>query len=89
MKISKVKPTFEAFLKRAKRRRTKSTAEIIRDLEARIACYEQQYEMSTEEFLPRYERGEFEMDDRYLDYELLDWWGNYQTLCRYRRGEKE
>ena len=42
-------------------------------MQTRLAEYEKKYSMSSEEFLPRYKRGDFEMDDDYLDHELFDW----------------
>ena len=53
-----------------------------------IAQYERKSKMPTREFIPRYERGEFENSDDYLDFELLDWYGDYRTVRAYDDGKQ-
>ena len=81
-------PTFDDILKKINNNSRKSRDEIISDLKKIIIQYEKKYHMSTEEFLPRFKNGDYEMDDNYLDYELLDWWGTNNTYQKYLNGDK-
>jgi len=73
--------SFDEFIQAAKQNgQAQSKEELMRTLQNNIAQYEQKYRMSTAEFVPRYERGEFESSDDYLDFELLDWYEDYQTF---------
>lgn len=47
-----------------------------------MRLYENKYKMTSSEFIERYEKGDFEMDDNYLDYELLDWEIGFRTYQR-------
>lgn len=74
---------FEEFLETSRKKHPpKSKEEIIQELKETIAHYEQKYQMSTEEFLPRYEKGEFEMNDHYDDGDLFEWRACYRSLQR-------
>ena len=75
-------PSFDEFLKKINNHSPKNRNEIIFDLKKIITRYEKKYHMSTEEFLTRFNNGEFEMDDNYLDYELAHWQGSYEAYQR-------
>jgi len=76
-------PSLEEFIGWWKtNRNNRSKEETIQHLEKEIKGYEEKYKMPTSEFIPRYERGEFEMDDNYLDYELARWRGAYLSYKR-------
>jgi len=66
----------------------KSIKDVLSELRDIITHYEQKYKMTTAEFLPRYEDGEFEMDDRYADYELAHWQGSFEAYQRLIQMEK-
>jgi len=66
----------------------RSIKDILQELRQIIKAYEQKYRMTTEEFIPRYANGEFEMDDSYSDYELAHWQGSYEAYQRLSRTEK-
>ncbi|GEM_PF-5325158 len=75
------KYTYEEYIKMAKEKIYSTTREeMLLRLKEAISNYEVKYRMTSEEFVPQYERGEFEMDERYLDYELLDWAGKYRRF---------
>lgn len=57
-------------------------SELIRKLKNRIHQFEEKYGMTTEKFIPRYESGEFEMDDDYPDHDLFSWWCDYISYHR-------
>ena len=80
-------PSFEVFLKKVGKKIKKPRDESIRELKEIMSRFEQKYSMSTEEFIPRFKQGEFEMDDNYLDYELLDWLNTYELHTRFTNGE--
>ena len=63
-------PSYEEFLERAKRR-SRSKEELLRQLEEEVRGYEQRYGMTTAKFLPRFERGDFEMEEHFVEY--FDW----------------
>ena len=75
-------PSFEEFLENVKKHPPKSRDEIIMELRQTITQYEQKYQMSTEEFIPRFEKGEFENDDNYVDHELFRWWSDYHSYIK-------
>lgn len=76
-------PSFEKFLEDAKKYGKKqSKTQLLSSLKAQIEEYEKRYRMPTVEFIPRYERGEFEMDDRYPNHELFAWSAAYETYQR-------
>ena len=81
-------PTFDEFLKKVNNHSPKSRENIILDLLKTMKHYEKKYQMTTEEFLPRFNKGEFEMDDNYLDYELAHWQGSYEAYQRLSEAEK-
>ena len=82
------KSTYEEFLQVAGSRNSNRTEEgTILRLKENIKRYEAKYKMTSEEFVSRYEQGDFEMDDTYLDYELLDWWGNIQRYNKHTAKE--
>lgn len=66
----------------------RSIKDILQELRQIIKGYEQKYKMTTDEFLPRYTNGEFEMDDSYADYELAHWQGSYEAYQRLSQTEK-
>ena len=66
----------------------RSIKDILQELRGVISEYEQKYKMKTEEFLPRYASGEFEMNDSYADYELAHWQGSYAAYQRLSQTEK-
>ncbi len=81
-------PSFEEFIQAVKQNGdAKSKEEFMLTLRNNIAHYEQKYKMPTAEFIPRYERGEFENSDDYLDFELLDWYGDFRTVRAYDKGK--
>ena len=61
-----------------------SPKQILEKLEANLRQHEQAYQMTTKEFIPRYESGEFEMNDAFPEHELFSWWCDYQSYCRLR-----
>lgn len=73
---------------RLKKRPQRSTKEIITELRQIIEAYERKYRMTTNEFLPRYANGEFEMDDSYPDYEMAHWQGSYEAYQRLSQTEQ-
>ena len=75
-------PLYDEFLRKVNSHPNKSTNEILFDLKKNIAHYEKKYNMLTEEFLPRFRNGEFEMDDNFPDYELAHWQGSYEAYQR-------
>jgi hypothetical protein len=79
-------PTLEEFVKRCEGKRNhRSKEDSIKLLEKEIQKYENKYKMTSSEFIERYEKGDFEMDDNYLDHELLDWEISYLTYQRLRK----
>jgi hypothetical protein len=71
-------PSFEELLVTLQKKRSRYTREnVIKSLKEEIESYEKKYKMSTSEFIKCYEKGEFEMDDRYPDNELFDWYSAY------------
>jgi len=66
----------------------RSSKDILQELGQIIKAYEQKYRMTTEEFIPRYANGEFELDDSYADYELAHWQGSYEAYQRLSQTEK-
>lgn len=78
-------PSFDEFIKAIQQKNgdAKAKEAVMLTLRNNIAQYEQKYKMPTAEFIPRYERGEFENSDDYLDFELLDWYGDYRTVRAY------
>ena len=87
-KAEKLSPAFDEFLKKINNHSPKRRDKIIFALKKTIIGYEKKYHMTTEEFLPRFNSGEFEMDDNYLDYELLDWWEANNTYQKYKASAK-
>ncbi|MBI3194745.1 MAG: hypothetical protein HYZ34_09825 [Ignavibacteriae bacterium] len=80
------KLTYEEFLARAEAQKGTHTKEqIVQSLRENIARYEAKYKMTSEEFIPRYEGGEFEMDDKYNDGELFLWDSALETIHRLSR----
>jgi len=72
-------PTYEEFLSYVNSTKgSKSKEHILAEIRKRINNYEMKYKMTSDDFIVKYERGDFEMDDNYLDYELLDWSGSYK-----------
>jgi hypothetical protein len=86
-------PSFEEFLREAKEYgKGQSKAQFLSSLKAQMEEYEKKYQMSTIEFIPRYEKGEFEMDDRYLNHELFAWstaYETYQRLTSHKENQRE
>ncbi len=77
------KLTYEEFLARAEAQKGTHTKEqIVQELHENITRYEAKYKMTSEEFIPRYERGEFEMDDNYNEGELFLWDSALETIHR-------
>ncbi|MBI5214139.1 MAG: hypothetical protein HY960_00130 [Ignavibacteriae bacterium] len=73
--------TYEEFIARAEAQKGTHTKEqLVQELRENIARYEAKYKMTSEEFIPRYERGEFEMDDNFDDGELFSWSGDVCAL---------
>jgi len=66
----------------------RSSKDILKELSQTIKAYEQKYRMTTDEFIPRYANGEFEMADSYADYELAHWQGSYEAYQRLAQTEK-
>ena len=66
----------------------RSIKDILQELRKVINEYEHKYKMTTEEFLPRYASGEFEMNDSYADYELAHWQGSHEAYQRLSQTEK-
>ena len=63
----------------------RSIKDILQQLRKVINEYEHKYKMTTEEFLPRYASGKFEMNDNYVAYKLAHWQGSneaYQRLSK-------
>lgn len=76
-------PTFEEYSNVWRKKHTrKNIKDIIKQLEKLITQYEQKYKMKTVDFLARYRKGEFEMDDNYIDYEFAHWQGSYEAYQR-------
>jgi len=73
--------SFEGFVDWWKKnRKYRSEEENSRKLKEEIQQYEKKYQMSTSEFIRRYEKGEFEMDDNYNDFELSCWLTAYRAF---------
>ena len=68
------------------RKSSTTPKQLLEKLEANLRQYEQTYQMTSEEFIARYESGEFEMDDAFPGHELFSWWSDYQSCCRLRNG---
>jgi len=80
-------PSFEEFLAILEKNRSHCTKEdVVKSLKEEIEGYEKKYKMPTRKFVERYDKGEFEMDDSYPDYELAQWRGAYRS---YQRLHKE
>ncbi|NUO83624.1 hypothetical protein HUU05_26415 [candidate division KSB1 bacterium] len=81
-------PSFEDFIQAVKQKNgdAKAKEAVMLTLRNNIAHYEQKYKMPTAEFIPRYERGEFENSDDYLDFDLLGWYGDYRAVRAYDEG---
>lgn len=76
-------PSFEEFLKESKKHgKGQSKEQFLSLIKEQMVEYEKKYQMSTIDFIPRYEAGEFEMDDRYLNHELFDWSSAHETYQR-------
>lgn len=89
-KVSPIGPEFEAFVEQAQRTHpSKSKTEILRILQDRIRSYEKKYGMSSEEFIRRYEEGDFEMDDHYPDQDLFRWWSYCRGYRKHIESESE
>lgn len=81
-------PLDEDWEARRKKKAQRSIKVILKELREIIEAYEQKYRMTTDEFLPRYANGEFEMDDSYADYELAHWQGSYEAYQRLSQMEQ-
>ena len=80
-------PSFDEFLAIIEKNRSHCSKEdAVKSLEKEIEEYEKKHNMTTSEFIVRYDAGEFEMDDNYPDYELFRWSGAYHS---YQRLQKE
>ena len=66
-----------------KNRKYRSKEENLKKLKEEMEHYEKKYQMSTSEFIDRYEKGEFEMDDNYNDFELSCWSTAYHAFQRH------
>lgn len=81
-------PSFEEFLENVKKHPKKSRDEIIMELRQTITHYEQKYQMNTADFVVRFEKGEFENNDNYLDHELFRWWSDYHSYIKLSNEEE-
>ena len=73
-------PSFEEFLAILEKNRSHSTKEdVVRSLKKEIKAYEKKYQMPTQDFVERYDRGEFETDSIHDDFELDCWHGAYHS----------
>ena len=68
-----------------KNRKYRSKEENLRKLKEEMEYYEKKYQISTSEFIKRYEKGEFEMDDNYNDFELSCWSIAYRAFQRHSK----
>ena len=86
-KRSPERPNFDEFLAILEKNRSHcSKKDVVKSLKKEIEKYEKKYNMTTSDFILRYDAGEFEMDDNYPDYELFQWSGAYDS---YQRLQKE
>jgi hypothetical protein len=73
-------PSFEEFLAILEKNRSHCTREdAVKSLKEEIESYEKKYKMPTQEFVERYDSGEFETDSTHDDFELDCWYGAYHS----------
>lgn len=76
-------PSFEEFSNIARKRYPhKSKHDVIKILKRHISDYERKHRMNTEEFIIRFENGEFENSDEYTEHELFRWRSDYQSYLK-------
>ncbi|MFQ5864297.1 MAG: hypothetical protein ACE5IW_03615 [bacterium] len=76
-------PTFEEFIDMSRNKfPAKSKDEIIEVLEKNILKYEKRYNMSSMEFIKRFDSGEVEERDDFPGHELFRWRSDYRSLLR-------
>ena len=74
-------PSYEEFLESARKsNKFKSIDELIRSLKENISNFERKYQMTSKDFVNRFERGEFEGVDNYPDFDLFKWWSDYKSF---------
>jgi len=60
----------------------KSKNALIEILKNNLADYERKYHIDSHDFIKRYEKGEFENNDKYPDHELFRWSSDYNSYIK-------
>lgn len=72
--IAVKKPTYEEFISKIENStHHHSSNKVLTEMRGRIAECERKYGMASAEFVTRYKRGDFEMDNTYNDGDLFLW----------------
>ena len=76
-------PSYEEFLESAQTNfQSKSRNELINLLKKNISDYEQKYDMKSNDFASRFEKCEFENNDKFHDHDLFRWWSDYKSYLK-------
>lgn len=83
-------PAYEEFMEMSRKKfPAKSKQEIIAMLEKNIVQFEEKYKMRSEEFVKRFDNGEFEERDDFPGHELFRWRSDYRSLLSLKSQKKK